>query len=319
MKPKALCRRIEISLGLNAAATIAAIIVALIIAIGFGAHFALAQQNKVVYSADEQPIADQIHGLRALPDDVRTGTTKDLALKIRKLPSTENKLRLAVNLAGLSTEGDFGHDTLQQVATTLAETLRERPVPWADAKDSAGKPTGEREPAYPYIELAMLVRYEHVDASIDGDEFRAAMARLEADDRKREHPEFTLKDLSGRSWNFSDLRGKVVLVNFWATWCPPCRKEMPDLETLYERFGAKGFVVLGISDEDAAKVGPFIRERKVSFPVLLDPGRKVNEMFVVEGIPKSFVYDRDGKLVAQSIDMRTEKQFLEMLAKAGLE
>jgi peroxiredoxin len=110
-----------------------------------------------------------------------------------------------------------------------------------------------------------------------------------------------------------------VLVNFWATWCPPCRKEMPDLETLYGRFGSKGLVVLGISDEEAAKVEPFIRERKVSFPVLLDPGRKVNEMFVVEGIPKSFVYDREGKLVAQSIDMRTQKQFLEMLAKAGLE
>jgi peroxiredoxin len=93
---------------------------------------------------------------------------------------------------------------------------------------------------------------------------------------------------------------------------------MPDLEALYARFGAQGFVVLGISDEEAGKVEPFVRERKVSFPVLLDVGRKVNEMFVVEGIPKSFVYDREGKLVAQSIDMRTQKQFLEMLGKAGL-
>jgi peroxiredoxin len=253
------------------------------------------------------------------------GLLKDLALKIRKLPASENKLRLAVGLAGLSTEGDFGHSTLQEVATTLADTLRERPVPWAEAKESnAG---GDRDagatraPAYPYIELATLVRYEHVDASLNNDDeqFRAAMARLEADDRKREHPEFALKDLSGKTWTFSELRGKVVLVNFWATWCPPCRKEMPDLETLYGRFGAKGLVVLGISDEEAAKVEPFIRERKVSFPVLLDPGRKVNEMFVVEGIPKSFVYDREGKLVAQSIDMRTQKQFLEMLGKAGLE
>ena len=254
---------------------------------------------------------------------MRAGTTKDLALKIRKPPSTENKLPLAVGLAGLSTEGDFGHDTLQEVATTLAETLRERPVPWvqpekSDADDSA--PT-TRTPAYPYVELATLVRYEHVEAPVnfDDEQYCAAIARLEADDLKRQHPEFMLTDITGKKWKFSDLRGKVVLVNFWATWCPPCRKEMPDLDALYQRFAARGFVVFGISDEEKQKVEPFIREHKVSFPVLLDPGRKVNDAFVVEGIPKSFVYDRDGKLVAQSIDMRTQKQFLEMLGKAGLE
>ena len=110
-----------------------------------------------------------------------------------------------------------------------------------------------------------------------------------------------------------------MLVNFWATWCPPCRKEMPDLDALYQKFKDQGFVVLAIDDEEAAKVAPFITERKISYPVLLDPGRKVNEAFVVEGIPKSFVYDRDGKLVAQSIDMRTRSQFQQMLAQAGLQ
>src|ERR1700716_1571716 len=297
------------------------VLVAMVVAL---LELASAQKKEVVWSEDEKPHADQIHGLRALADDGRVGTTKDLALKIRKLPATENKLRLAVNLAGLSTEGDFGHDTLQEVATTLAETLRERPVPWAKPaerknSDAGGSAAIPRAPAYPYIELATLVRYEHVEAPPDvnnDEQFRAAMAQLEADDRKREHPEFTLKDLSGKTWTFAELRGKVVLVNFWATWCPPCRKEMPDLETLYGRFGSKGLVVLFISDEEAAKVEPFIRECKVSFPVLLYPGRKVNEMFVVEGIPKSFVYDREGKLVAQSIDMRTQNQSLVVLAKA---
>ena len=300
------------------------VVVAAVLAVVVGClQSATAQQKEIVWSADEKPIADQIHGLRGLADDVRVGATKDLALKIRKLPPTENKLRLAVGLAGLSTEGDFGHDTLQEVATTLADTLRERPVPWPEPEKSEASKSDDtgatRAPAYPYVELATLVRYEHVVASLEDEQYLAAIKRLEADDLKRQHPEFTLTDLTGKKWKFSELRGKVVLINFWATWCPPCRKEMPDLDTLFQRFAAKGFVVLGISDEERAKVEPFIRERKVSFPVLLDPGRKVNDLFIVEGIPKSFVYDRDGKLVAQSIDMRTQKQFLEMLAKAGLE
>jgi peroxiredoxin len=290
---------------------------------------AIAQKNEIAWSPDEKPLAEQIHGLRSLPDEVRAQTTRNVAIKIRQLPATENKLRLAYGLANLSTEGDFGRITLQEVATTLAQSLKEHPLPWREEKAPEGSsnrgPAGkgqllsQRQPADQYVELASLVRYEHVEVTFDSEQYRAAMARLEADDRKREHPEFSLKDLSGKTWAFSDLRGKVVLVNFWATWCPPCRKEMPDLETLYERFSSQGLLILGISDEEATKVEPFIRDRKVSFPILLDPGRKANDAFIVEGIPKSFVYDREGRLVAQSIDMRTQKQFLEMLAKAGVQ
>jgi peroxiredoxin len=264
-------------------------------------------QEKTVWSAQEQPIVDQIKGLRKLPDDVRAKTTKDLALEIRQLPVVPNKLKLANALADLSTEGDFGHDTLQEVATTLASALQEQPQP-----DEKG------QPAEGYTELASLARYEHVQVSLNAAPYAAAMAKLEADDQKRQNADFTLTDLQGKSWNLRSLRGKVVLVNFWATWCPPCRKEMPDLNALYQRFQDQGFVILAISDEEEAKVTPFITERKISYPILLDPGRKVNDLFEVEGIPKSFVYDREGKLVAQSIDMRTQKQFLEMLGQAGL-
>ena len=265
-------------------------------------------QEKIVWSEQEKPIVEQIRGLRKLDDTVRARTTKDLAAQIRQLPVVPNKLRLAGALANLSTEGDFGRDTLQEVTTTLAQALREQPP--------AGKPG---EPDDLYVELASLVRYEHMEAESDNPQFKEAFARLEADDSKRQRADFTLSDLQGKSWHLRELKGKVVLVNFWATWCPPCRKEMPDLDALYQKFKDQGLVVLAIDDEEAAKVAPFITERKISYPVLLDPGRKVNEAFVVEGIPKSFVYDRDGKLVAQSIDMRTRSQFQQMLAQAGLQ
>jgi peroxiredoxin len=263
----------------------------------------LAQKPEIVWSDREKPIVNQLHNIRNLPDDVRVQTTKNLALQIRQLPVVPNKLSLAEWLAGRATEGDFGHDTLQEVATTLAEAMKEQPPKGQDA----------------YLELASLVRYEHVNASLDVPQFAAAMAKLEADDRHRNEANFTLTDLSGKAWTLRDLRGKVVLANFWATWCPPCRKEMPDLETLYRRFGPQGLVILGISDEEIGKVQPFIAQQKVTYPILLDRGRKVNELFQIDGIPKTFVYDREGKIVAQSIDMRTQKQFLEMLSQAGLQ
>jgi peroxiredoxin len=268
----------------------------------------LLAQEKIVWSEKEKPIAEQIRGLRKLDDNIRARTTKELALQIRQLPVTPNKIQLASGLAGLATEGDFGRDTLQEVTTTLAAALREQP--------QAGKPG---QPNDLYVQLASLTRYEHMRAESDNPQFAEAMARLEADDAKRQEADFTLTDLQGKSWHFRDLRGKVVLVNFWATWCPPCRKEMPDLQALSEQFKDQGFVVLAISDEEARKVAPFIAERKISYPVLLDPGRKVNELFRVEGIPKSFVYNREGKMVAQSIDMRTRSQFLEMLGQAGVQ
>lgn len=268
---------------------------------------AYAQKQEVNWSAQEKPIYDQIRGLRALPDDTRAQATKQLALQIRQLPIAPNKLRLADALAARATEGDFGHDTLQEVATTLSDALREQPQP-----DQNGGPAPE------YLELAELMRYEHVQVDLDAPQLKAATSKLESDDKRREDADFTLTDLGGKRWSLRDLRGKVVLVNFWATWCPPCRKEMPDLESLYERFKDKGFVILAISDESQNQVAPFIKERNISYPVLLDNGRKTNDLFQVEGIPKSFVYNRDGKLVAESIDMRTQHQFMEMLNQAGL-
>jgi len=267
-----------------------------------------AQQSKITWTEQEKPIVDQLKGLRKLDDKTRVQVTKQLAMEIRQLPAVPHKLGLAGALANLSTEGDFGRDTLQEVTTTLAMALREQPAP----------PQKDGSPNRHYMELASLVRYERMKAESNDPQYTEAMGKLQAADEARQNADFTLTDLEGESWHLQELRGKVVLVNFWATWCPPCRKEMPDLQALFNKYKSQGLIVLSISDEEAAKVTPFIKQENITYPVMLDPDGKVHKLYQVEGIPKSFVYNRDGQLVAQSIDMRTRGQFEEMLAQAGL-
>jgi peroxiredoxin len=266
-----------------------------------------AADKKPTYTKQEQPIYDAIRTLRSLDDKERGKETATLALKIRQLAPSENKVRLATGLASLSTEGDFGHETLQQVATTLADALHDQP-----------QPADHGQPAYPYVALAQLQRYEKVDVTLQDPQYSAAMDQLKTLDEHRQQADLTLTDLSGNSWTLKSLKGKVVLLNFWATWCPPCNRELPDMQALYEKYKDQGLVVLAVTDEDPAKVQPFISKRKLTYPVLLDPGRKVNDAFGIEGIPKSFVYDREGNLVSQAIDMRTRAQFTTMLNAAGL-
>ena len=111
-------------------------------------------------------------------------------------------------------------------------------------------------------------------------------------------PDLALVALDGQPARLSDLRGKVVLLNFWATWCPPCKAEMPDLETLYREYGgAHGFVVVGVNyEEDTAPVEAFIRERGLSFPVWLDARGEAGAQLGVRGLPVSFIIDREGYL-----------------------
>ena len=263
----------------------------------------LAQDTRPSWTSEEKPISDQIGKLRSLEDNVRGNIQRELALRIRALPSSPNKLRLALGLASRATEGDFGSSNLQEVTTTLAKAI------------------GEQKPASqdPYLELASLVRYEHMKASLDSPRFTAAMKRLDEEDQARNSVNFTLKDLNGKPWTLKDLKGKVVMLNFWATWCPPCRKEMPDLESLHKQFESEGLLVLGVSDDDPDKVREFVQKQGTTYPVLLDPGSRVNHLLHIEAIPKTFVFDREGKIVSQSIDMRTKSQFLGMLQVAGLQ
>lgn len=109
-------------------------------------------------------------------------------------------------------------------------------------------------------------------------------------------PNVTLPTVQGKPFSFQELKGKVVLVNFWATWCLPCQWEMPLMDKLYQTYKAKGFVVVAISldREGAAVVEPFVKEKKLTYPVLLDPSLKGARQFGVIGLPATFLIGPDG-------------------------
>jgi peroxiredoxin len=113
--------------------------------------------------------------------------------------------------------------------------------------------------------------------------------------------EFKLKDLDGNTVSLSSLRGKVVFLNIWATWCGPCREEMPAMETLYNEFKSnKDFVMLAVSQDRRGKdaVAPYVEKNGYHFRVLLDPDNTVGDSYDVSGVPETFIIDRRGRIVA---------------------
>jgi thiol-disulfide isomerase/thioredoxin len=112
-------------------------------------------------------------------------------------------------------------------------------------------------------------------------------------------PELSLTDLSGNPTSLADYRGKVVLVNLWATWCPPCKEEMPSLETFYRKHVNDGFAIVAVNDGDPAEdVVQFVKDYGLTFPVWLDPKYTATEKaFKTLNLPSSFVINRDGQIV----------------------
>jgi peroxiredoxin len=117
--------------------------------------------------------------------------------------------------------------------------------------------------------------------------------------------DFVLPDLNGRKVRLSDYRGKVVLLNFWATWCPDCRIEMPALESLHQHFKDRSFVMLGVDLRESQKdVQQFFERYKLSFSVLLDSDGQVGHSFGIRSIPTSFIVDQSGGMIGKAIGSR---------------
>ena len=133
-------------------------------------------------------------------------------------------------------------------------------------------------------------------------------------------PDFTLSTPSGASLSLTELRGKVVLLNFWATWCVPCRKEMPAIEALYQRYKDRGLEVLAISLDKlaAAPVEAFVQEVGVTYRVALDPTWATARTYGVRGLPATFLLDRAGNVVLRELGERDWMEEAKQQAVEGL-
>lgn len=114
---------------------------------------------------------------------------------------------------------------------------------------------------------------------------------------KTQAPDFTLKSRDGKNVRLSDLRGQVVLLNFWASWCGPCRQEMPILDEIHNKYKNLGFSVLGVNlDAKSSKAINYLKDTPVSFPVLYDPKGEVSGQYGVQAMPSTVVIDKDGNV-----------------------
>jgi len=131
-------------------------------------------------------------------------------------------------------------------------------------------------------------------------------------------PDFALKDTQGKVVKLSDFKGKVVVIDFWATWCPPCRKEIPDFIDLYSKYKDKGFVMLGLSVDEGglSDVIPFIKKNKINYTILMATNTDVPKAYGgIRGIPTTFVVDRRGIIREQFVGFRPKSTFESVITK----
>ena len=118
-------------------------------------------------------------------------------------------------------------------------------------------------------------------------------------------PDFQFKNLAGKQVKLSDYEGQTIMLNFWATWCIPCRQEMPDLQQLWNKYRDQGFAVLAVSsDIDTQAVHDFAKKMNLSFPVLLDPEDTLRDPYEILAVPMTYLVGRDGKISGRVLGIR---------------
>lgn len=142
-----------------------------------------------------------------------------------------------------------------------------------------------------------------------------------ASSAKKTAPAWELKDVDGKKVQSADFKGKVVVLDFWATWCPPCRAEIPGFVELQKQYGDKGLVIVGVSldEEGPSVVKPFMKKYKINYPIVMGDQKIVEAFGGVTGIPTTFVIDREGQIISKHVGFAEksvfEKEIRPLLAK----
>jgi peroxiredoxin len=205
----------------------------------------------------------------------------------------------------------------EQVTIHLVELKRERDdiLAAAEVYLEALEQGAHNPDAYEYI--ARLVRNYSLPLGGRNPSIQARLALADLTPLLSAKYDFTLPDLNGEPISLSTQNGKVVLVNFWATWCVPCREEMPMLERIYRQYRDRGLVVLAVTDDPPEVAQRFIAERGLTFPVLIDSQHSVHDHYGVLGIPVTKVLDRTGVIRATLTETR-ESDLMHALSSAQL-
>lgn len=156
-----------------------------------------------------------------------------------------------------------------------------------------------------YLSLLLFYIFIFLPVSAYAGQNLFAAADIEQMNGKPPAKDFTLETLEGKKVSLKDYKGKVVFLNFWATWCPPCKVEMPDMDSLYKKYKDKGLVMLAVNmQESAGTVKKFMKKNGYSFTVLMDTNGDVTELYNAIYIPITYIIDKEGRLAGKAMGAR---------------